>query len=66
MSEKELFREVLKYFEDYYKLEIKAPYEDGYIIIYHNGKDIGSFNYDGHNLLFNLNELTNILNYELG
>ena len=65
MSEKELFNEVLKYFEENYKLTIERPYNDGYIIIKNGTEEIGDFNSDGYNLLRNLSELCNILKREL-
>ena len=65
MNEKELFDEVLKYFVDYYKLEITHPYNDGYMIISKNGKEIGDFNVTGYNLLYNLTSLCETLKQEL-
>lgn len=65
MTDRELFKEVLKNFAENYKLEITYPYGDDYFIIYKNGKEIGGFNPSGFNLLYNLKRLCNLLEYEL-
>lgn len=65
MGEKELFNETLKYFTDNYNLEIEHPYNDGYIVIKKDGKELGDFNSDGYNLLYNLKRLIEVLEYEL-
>lgn len=65
MSEKELFNEVLKFFENEYRLTIKRPYNDGYMEFFKDGKSIGGLNFDGYNLLRNLSELCAILESEL-
>ena len=65
MNEKELFEEVLKQFIETYRLEIERPYDDSYIVIIQNGNELGGLNPSGHNLLYNLTELCNILNNEL-
>ena len=65
MNEKELFNEVLDYFVDYYKLEIRKPTTNDYIEIYKGDNLLGGFNPSGHNLLFCLRELCRILEQEL-
>lgn len=65
MREKELFDEILNCFIEQYRLEIKYPYNDGYMEIRKDDKFLGSFNRDGYNLLFNLSRLCDVLNGEL-
>lgn len=62
-KEQEEFKKILDYFTKVYKLKIEHPYgeDDGYIVISTGGVELGAFNYDGFNLLYNLHELTDIL-----
>lgn len=58
MNEKDLFLQVFNNFQGKYKgLKMKGT------LVYHNGEC--QFNTDGHNLLFNLTTLCEILNDEL-
>lgn len=58
MNEKDLFLQVFNNFQGKYKgLEMKGT------LVYYNGEC--QFNTDGHNLLFNLTTLCEILNDEL-
>ena len=62
MDEKELFVEVLNNFKEKYNLDIQRPYNDTYIVIYDkNGHELGSMNYGGYNLHYNLKQLIQIL-----
>ena len=66
MTDKDLFEEVLKNFQDNYKLKIEKPNNDCYIIINDNsGSYLGEMNYSGYNLLYNLTRLCDILKFEL-
>lgn len=66
MSDKELFEEVLKNFQDTYKLNIDRPNDDCYIVINDcSGSYIGEMNYSGYNLLYNLTTLCEMLKKEL-
>lgn len=66
MADKELFEEVLKNFQDTYKLKIDKPNNDCYIVINDDsGNSLGEMNYSGYNLLYNLTRLCDILKSEL-
>lgn len=66
MTDKDLFEEVLKNFQDSYKLKIEKPNNDCYIVINDNsGSYLGEMNYSGYNLLYNLTRLCDILKFEL-
>lgn len=60
-TEREMFENTLDYFTEKYNLVIKRPYGDTYIEIYKHNKFIGSMNYGGFNLLYNLSVLTSML-----
>ena len=67
MTDKELFEEVMKRFVNDYKVVVECPYNDGYKVFkLRSGYEIGAFNSDGFNLLYNLNKLCKIFEYELG
>ena len=66
MTDRELFEEVLKRFEEQYRLRIDRPYSDGYFeLVDEGGNNLGGMNSDGYNLLFNLSRLCALLKDEL-
>ena len=63
--ERELLNNLLDYFTDKYRLNIKTD-EYGVIEIFNSGgRSLGSFNPNGYNLLRNVRELVKILEDEL-
>lgn len=66
IKEKELFSQVLESFKDEFpSVEVAQPYNDGYLEFSVNGKSLGGFNVEGHNLLYCLSELTKVYEFEL-
>ena len=64
-SANDIFMKVLVTFVSQYDLTINFPYSDSYFELIKNGKVIGGMNPDGHNLLYCLTELCEILKDEL-
>lgn len=64
-DEKVLFDAVLKHFTDTYRLTIEYPYDDECMQIRQGNQIIGILNPIGHNLLYCLKTLLDMLRNEL-
>lgn len=67
-EEKRIFDDLLGYLQKTYpEVQIKRPYNDGYMEFYVNGTQIGDygFNIDGRNLLYCVSELMPYYEFEL-
>ena len=66
MSDKELFEEVFNRFVERYNVIVERPYNNNYVVLkLRSGYVIGEFNYDDYNLLYNLDRLCKIFEYEM-
>lgn len=66
MTDKELFEEVFNRFVERYNVIVERPYNNNYVVLkLRSGYVIGEFNYDGYNLLYNLDRLCKVFEYEM-
>lgn len=66
MTDKELFEEVFNRFVERYNIIVERPYNNNYVVLkLRSGYVIGEFNYDGYNLLYNLDRLCKVFEYEM-
>ena len=65
-AEKTLFDQVFENFQKTYpEVKVEHPYNGAYMLFTVNGEAIDGLNTDGYNLLYCLNKLTKIYEFEL-